>query len=153
MDADSSAADSHGVNLRRVFQWIKACEATHGSVCNTRNSEHMSQNLQNLNLVDVETLSLVTRNASTKFVALSYVWGSVPMFKTQTSTLDLIRSPGSLSAQIQTFLSPPRFAMQFTSPINWAIDTYGLIACALCRIRSRFRMRSKPWQQYMPVPS
>lgn len=96
MDANSSAAKTHGVVLSRVFQWIKACEATHGSVCNTRNPEHMSQTLQTLNFVDVESLSLVTESASTKFVALSYVWGSVPMFKTQTSTLDIICSPGSL---------------------------------------------------------
>ena len=90
MDANTLAVSPHYIDpdlILQILQWKRTCETTHGSVCNTRYSEYMSKQLQTINLVDVETLSLVTTSSSTKFVALSYVWGSIPMFKTQTSNI------------------------------------------------------------------
>ena len=105
MDADEPTVRPGSINLNLMLRWKKTCEATYGAVCNTRNSEYMTKQLQTINLVDVETLSLVTTSTSTKFVALSYDWGSVPMFKTQTSTIH-IRPPGSLSGTNSNLIIP-----------------------------------------------
>ncbi|KIM97023.1 hypothetical protein OIDMADRAFT_169797 [Oidiodendron maius Zn] len=106
MDADEPTVSPGSINLNLILRWKRTCEATHGAVCNTRNSDYMTRQLQTINLVDVETLSLVTTSTSTKFVALSYVWGSVPMFKTQTSTIHLLRTPGSLSSTNSNLIIP-----------------------------------------------
>jgi hypothetical protein len=106
MDAGGPAASLQHIDTSLILRWKRICEGTHGSVCNARNSEYISRQLETINLVNVETLSLVTTSTSTKFVALSYVWGSVPMFKTQTSNIHLLRAPGSLSGEHPEIILP-----------------------------------------------
>jgi hypothetical protein len=81
----------------------------------------------------VETLSLVTISSSTKFVALSYVWGSIPIFKTKTNNAYLLRTPGSLSGANSDILLPAsiRDAISLTGKLG---EKYLWVGC-LCMVQ------------------
>lgn len=52
--------------------------------------------MKELNFVDVNTNSLVTKPSSTPFAALSYVWGNVPVCKTTKSNFEALQRPNAL---------------------------------------------------------
>jgi hypothetical protein len=98
----------------------------------------MSRELKEINLVDVHTLSLITTTTETKFVALSYVWGSVPLFKTQSSNIHLLRRPGSLSGSTPGIIIPDtiRDAIHLTRELG---EKYIWVDC-LCIVQDGHSM-------------
>ncbi|KAF1968021.1 HET-domain-containing protein [Bimuria novae-zelandiae CBS 107.79] len=80
----------------KVHKWRAQCEATHGDCCNDRYSDALAQQLDSLLLVDVMSGHLVTLPTSTKFVALSYVWGNVTMLKSVKANIEKLKEPGAL---------------------------------------------------------
>ncbi|KAH7067412.1 heterokaryon incompatibility protein-domain-containing protein [Paraphoma chrysanthemicola] len=84
------------IDLQQLRSWRHECLSKHGEECNNRYSELLSKRLETLTLVDVNDHSLVILPSTTPFVALSYVWGSVPMFKAMKSNMSSLMKPGSL---------------------------------------------------------
>ncbi|KAF2002859.1 HET-domain-containing protein [Amniculicola lignicola CBS 123094] len=85
------------VDLDRIRTWRAVCKTAHGSHCNDRYTEMLSNHLAQLTLVDVRRQCLVTLHSSTPYVALSYVWGNGPAFRTLLSNVSDLHQPGSLS--------------------------------------------------------
>jgi hypothetical protein len=76
-------------NLSQIKLWLRHCRDTHGDCCNDRYSEALSSHLQTIILVDVDAHSLVVLPSTTPYIALSYVWGQVPLLKTASPALQL----------------------------------------------------------------
>lgn len=87
------------VNIEIIQSWRRDCCRFHGNCCNDRYSETLSKHIDELHLVDVRSGCLVTMPSTTPYVALSYVWGRVPMLKTTSANLDDLRREGALFEQ------------------------------------------------------
>lgn len=84
------------IDLELIRSWLRECSTSHGSCCNDRYSGALSRHLSELLLVDVNRGCLVAMSSTTTFVALSYVWGDVPIIKTTCNNLDFLKTPGVL---------------------------------------------------------
>lgn len=80
----------------KVQRWRAQCEGTHGDCCTERYSENLANQLDSLLLVDVVSGNLVTMPTSTRFVALSYVWGNTTMLKCVQDNVDTLKQDGVL---------------------------------------------------------
>ncbi|KAF2120630.1 heterokaryon incompatibility protein-domain-containing protein [Lophiotrema nucula] len=94
------------IDLEQIRRWLHSCRATHGDCCNNPYTDLLSEQLGNLDLVDVITLSLVTLPSSTPFVALSYVWGDVPVCKATRENLASLQQDGAFSGTTPGILIP-----------------------------------------------
>jgi Heterokaryon incompatibility protein (HET) len=113
--------DSTYIDYTLVRGWLDICDHWHSCNSSERN-RHLEYPLMkgDLLLIDCKDGCLVTgpNNDSKrdfKFVALSYVWGNIPIFKTSTSNLPFLKRPGSVLATNPTALIPQtiRDAMTF----------------------------------------
>jgi hypothetical protein len=107
-DTGEALKPSPTVDLTTVWRWRQTCSNTHGDCCNDRYSEALARHLDHLILVDVINNSLVRLSTSmpTPFVALSYVWGNVPMLKTKGSNFEELQQPGALCNAKNRMLIP-----------------------------------------------
>jgi hypothetical protein len=119
------------IDLDQIGRWRRACHATHGDCCNEGYMDVLSHYVERLILVDVTTNALVEVPASTPYVALSYVWGSVPMLKTQKSNFEDLKKPGALSADKVTIPRTIRDAMYLVKGLG---DRYLWVDC-LCIVQ------------------
>jgi hypothetical protein len=85
------------IDLDQIRNWRKVCSSKHNDGCTGRYSGLLSSRLDTLTLVDVRTAALVTLPASTPYVALSYVWGSVAVLKAFKSNVEDLKKPGALA--------------------------------------------------------
>jgi len=86
------------VDLQHIQRWRQACRATHGACCNDDYSNALAKNIDQLMLVDVisGSLTILPTSSPIKYVALSYVWGNAPMFKTTTNNIETLLQRGAL---------------------------------------------------------
>lgn len=96
IDAETMHVIPPVFDFDKFHRWHTQCEATHGECCNERYSEALAQQLDSLLLVDIVSGNLVTLPSSTKFVALSYVWGNVPTLKSGRDNVDALKTAGAL---------------------------------------------------------
>ena len=94
----SSVPITPTIDLEHIQGWRRACRETHGACCNDDYSGALAKHIDELILVDVRRGSLVTLLTSSPitYVALSYVWGNAPMFKTTTDNIEVLRQPRAL---------------------------------------------------------
>jgi len=94
----SSVPIESTIDLENIRNWRRACRNTHGDCCNDDHAGTLAQHIDRLTLVDVFNGSLVILSTSSPitYVALPYVWGAVPMFKTKRSNIDILLQPGAL---------------------------------------------------------
>ncbi|KAF2822247.1 HET-domain-containing protein [Ophiobolus disseminans] len=104
--AASSKLPEQRIDLNRIQAWWMECQNHHGGCCTERYSEALSQHVDSLIFVDVQSECLVERPSSTPFVALSYVWGSAPMIKTRRSNYALLTQARALSHNINGVALP-----------------------------------------------
>jgi hypothetical protein len=90
------------VNISLVRSWIGYCE-DHGSSCSRRGLGFVfgrDRTPLDLILIDVHENMLVRRHlsveGSTRYLALSYVWGDVKIFQTLKSNFGSLQQPGAL---------------------------------------------------------
>ncbi|KAJ4205894.1 hypothetical protein NW759_014371 [Fusarium solani] len=86
--------DSKWINLQVARQWLDTCLNKHQSKCQT------SFNIPSCSpafVVDTELDCLIPGKQGLQYVALSYRWGTRDSFKTSTSTIPNITTPGGLS--------------------------------------------------------
>jgi len=89
--------DRNHLDLDLLRNWRKTCASSHGACCNNPKLDVLQPSLKSLFLIDVQSLCLVSASLETKFIALSYVWGSIPMFKIRKLDISFLCSPGSLA--------------------------------------------------------
>jgi hypothetical protein len=75
------------IDFSLAHRWLHACETMHPN-CGNRLWHSLVKRVPRLRVIDVENNSLVDIAPDTRYVALSYVWGSVPMFMTKKDLLD-----------------------------------------------------------------
>lgn len=82
------------VNLAR--DWLRICDSKHGIDCSMRARIHPSDTP--FRVIDIEAQCIVTASPTTRYAALSYVWGEVkpPILRTENEYL--LRMRGSLKA-------------------------------------------------------
>ncbi|OAK98948.1 HET-domain-containing protein [Phaeosphaeriaceae sp. SRC1lsM3a] len=105
------------INVDQIRAWRRACQNTHAE-CRNRNSELLNKRLEDLTLVDVDSQSLVTLPSTTAYVALSYVWGSVPMLKATQSNMNELRKPGALTLEHFSLPNTIRDAMNLVKSLG-----------------------------------
>jgi hypothetical protein len=82
-----------------VVRWLSYCldEHTQGFDCSSRELSDIFSDDETIVLVDVVRLKLVEGKTSFKYVALSYIWGSVNQVCTKSAFLEALKAPNSLS--------------------------------------------------------
>lgn len=100
--------DQKWINISTIQRWLKACNESHlDSPCHIKRSWRSSVNLSNLLLLDVEQGCLRLMANTTRYFALSYVWGSLPnIFETTRQSLHRLRQPGSITPDTGEFNLP-----------------------------------------------
>ena len=90
------AFDSQQVDMTLLRKWIGCCQASHGVKCL---SSDLPPPLHHISLVDVEAGCLVHVTADSRYIALSYVWGSAATPQATKSNLTNLKRPGSIKAE------------------------------------------------------
>jgi hypothetical protein len=121
------------IDLEQIRGWHQICRGTHGDGCNNRHSELLSRYIEEITLIDVKSLALVTVPSCTPYVALSYVWGRVPMLKALQSNLESLREPGALERQAESIPDTIRDAIHLVGALG---ERYLWVDC-LCIIQDQ----------------
>jgi hypothetical protein len=121
------------IDLEQIRQWRQICQTTHGDGCNNRHSELLVRHLDELTLIDVESLSLATLPSHTPYVALSYVWGNVSMLKAFQSNLGDLKQPGALQRHAGSIPDTIRDAIHLVKSVG---ERYLWVDC-LCIVQDQ----------------
>jgi hypothetical protein len=121
------------IDLAQIRKWRRICQTTHGEGCNNRHSELLSNYVNELTLIDVEDLALVILPSYTPYVALSYVWGSVPMLKTLRSNFEDLKRLGALKRHTESIPDTVRDAIHLVGSLG---ERYLWVDC-LCIIQDQ----------------
>lgn len=82
-DGPVNAPENQRVDLIQLKQWLNNCDHNHRSVCNGYRGSGPRYTIDiPLTVIDVVDNCLVHTTSAAKYFTLSYVWGSVEMFKT-----------------------------------------------------------------------
>ncbi|KAF2489145.1 HET-domain-containing protein [Lophium mytilinum] len=84
------------ISIPLVRGWLHDCEAHHHSTCSRAVLTERQGNPVDILLINVKGQRLVWTTSSTRYVALSYVWGRIDSFQTTKSTLKSLEDPGGL---------------------------------------------------------
>ena len=95
--------DSQQVNINLLQQWVNCCDASHGAHCHTT---ELSSPLRQIYLIDVQMGCLVSAVITTRYLALSYVWGEVDTIQTTKSNLPYLQKPGSINPNNISLMLP-----------------------------------------------
>jgi hypothetical protein len=68
------------INFSLVKHWAESCMKTHER-CGTQSWHSHIKDISLFRFIDVKNMCLVDASKKSQFVALSYVWGTVPIFK------------------------------------------------------------------------
>lgn len=89
-------ATRNDIDIEEIRQWRKKCETSHGGCCTNDHRGDLQEHLPKLFLIDTQQYCIVESESSTKYVALSYVWGSVSTVKLTVANTNEFMQPGSL---------------------------------------------------------
>ena len=88
------------VNAQLLRAWLHQCETEHGNVCMPSLRLPVEKNreavFQPTFLIDATQLCLVDTPSQCRYVALSYVWGTAPVFRHLLENTQDLRKTGSL---------------------------------------------------------
>ncbi|KFY24476.1 hypothetical protein V493_05205 [Pseudogymnoascus sp. VKM F-4281 (FW-2241)] len=119
--------DSNRLDIPLMKTWLRKCEDWHNIACW---KEDISRSRREgpvtvkfpfrpfVRLLDLKDDCIVETTATLVFVALSYVWGRVEVFKTLKKTLPDLMQPGSLSKNFDQFPTTIRDAITFTRQLE-----------------------------------
>ena len=90
------------VNVQLLRAWLHQCESEHGDVCTISSRLSVEHNrdaaFQPTFVVDVMQSCLVDTPSQCRYVALSYVWGTAPVFRHFLENTQDLRETGSLQS-------------------------------------------------------
>jgi hypothetical protein len=141
------------VNPARILSWLKRCEDHHGSTCypqlddvgpiqpaepkalqnvfgSVSRFDFGEQVTSNFRVIDLELGCVVPQVLDAKYVALSYVWGQLPMFRLLKSNVERLSRQGGLDEVLgelpQTILDAMEFVKSLGLRFLW-VDALCLI--------------------------
>lgn len=86
--------DPHWIDLELFKGWLTKCSLNHQGVCDGGDQDRIE--IDQILVIDVSRQCLVWRDTSSRYFALSYVWGRANKLMTTTKTLNQLQQPGSL---------------------------------------------------------
>jgi hypothetical protein len=99
------------IDYSLINRWMDSCEKLH-TTCSRQKHRVDTRTVSSLRVIDVRSNCLTTISVQgTRFVALSYVWGSVPMFVTKEDKLRALSTPGGLNRWMHEIPNTIRDAM------------------------------------------
>ncbi|KFY19554.1 hypothetical protein V491_04369 [Pseudogymnoascus sp. VKM F-3775] len=118
---------SQRLDIPLMKTWLKKCEEWHKIVCFKDDLSHSRREgpvtiefpfRPFIRLLDLKDDCLIETPATPVFVALSYVWGSVEVFRTLKKTLPDLIQPGSLSKNFDLFPTTIQDAITLTRQLD-----------------------------------
>jgi hypothetical protein len=86
------------VDMDKVRRWPVECESHHSEKCSGLTSTRTCYAATTLTLIDVQNQCLITMTGKVRYVALSYVWGTIPgTLEANTQNFGSLCTPGSLA--------------------------------------------------------
>lgn len=107
--------DSKWINLQVARQWLDTCFNKHQAKCQASFKIPICSPAY---MIDTELDCLVHGKPALQYVALSYRWGTRESFKTSTSTLTTITTPGGLSTYTDGIPVTVRHAMRLVRELG-----------------------------------
>lgn len=84
------------INKEQIRQWRHKCQDPHGPCCSNDHRGDLRNYLENLLLIDTELNCIVEADVSTKYIALSYVWGGVSTVRLTHANIGVYMEPGAI---------------------------------------------------------
>ncbi|TVY12570.1 hypothetical protein LARI1_G009629 [Lachnellula arida] len=126
------------VDISRIRGWMKSCASLHGPNCNPHKL-HFSENLDlSLLLVDVRRMRLAECGWASRYVALSYVWGSSQSLKSTKANIHHLQKDGAVRELWGELPQAIKDAIELTDAMG---ETY-LWVDALCIIQDDNRSKA-----------
>ena len=117
------------VNIEQIRGWRQRCHYGHGPWCSDDHRSDLQGHLSKLILIDTRENCIVEADTSTKYIALSYVWGGVSTVRLTLATKERYMMPGAL--QITSLPHTIRDAISWTSALG---ERYLWVDC-LCVVQ------------------
>ncbi|KAK3345596.1 LOW QUALITY PROTEIN: heterokaryon incompatibility protein-domain-containing protein [Neurospora tetraspora] len=112
--------DEGQIDIDRVMTWLKFCREWHGTAQQSLSESTTVPTFGPfIRLIDLEENCLVERNDIVPYVALSYVWGRVEVFKTREENIDELRIPGGILEKEFLFPRSLRDAMTLARRLGY----------------------------------
>ncbi|OBT61192.1 hypothetical protein VE03_08685 [Pseudogymnoascus sp. 23342-1-I1] len=120
--------DPKGLDIPLMKTWLRKCEDWHNigfwkeDVSRSRREGPVTVKFPFrpfIRLLDLKNDCLVETSATPVFVALSYVWGRVKMYKTLKKTIPDLMKPGSLSKNFNLFPTTIQDAIILTRQLDY----------------------------------
>ena len=83
-------------DISRIQGWMKICASRHGPNCNPPKSYASEKSDLSLLLVDVRRMRLAECDWSSRYLALSYVWGTSKGLRSTKANIHHLQQPGAL---------------------------------------------------------
>ncbi|KAF2246231.1 HET-domain-containing protein, partial [Trematosphaeria pertusa] len=108
---------AESIDVELVKDWIRCCENWHGQACDLGDHTPLDH-CQDLMVIDVVDGRLVDVPCSSRYMALSYVWGGISSLQTLKTNLKQHQQPGGLVAQSAALPKTISDAIKLTSSIG-----------------------------------
>jgi hypothetical protein len=114
------ATNPNQIDFGLIRHWLHCCESWHGNVCDGLISAHQVRlrNTSGFYLVDVMEQCIVPQSVRSRYIALSYVWGSNPLYSTRKCEVDFLRQRGALRMRRETLSLTIRDAMDLVEAVG-----------------------------------
>lgn len=109
------------IDLELVQSWVSNCNNWHGAECagSTHSDNRITAFDPFIRLLDLEEDRLVEPKEPNPYVALSYVWGTKPVFQTLMNNIEELKLPGGLSQYHEMFPKSIQDAMALTKTLGY----------------------------------
>jgi len=91
-DAPKETKSEKWIDLDQVKSWIEACDKWHGKHCNPKSTDPLGPSW----VIDTSLACLFRAGPGTRYVALSYVWGSSTSGQAQRDNIQQLQQCDSL---------------------------------------------------------
>lgn len=119
------------VDFTRIQNWIRCCVSQHGPKCNAQKRQVVESPELRLLLIDVSSTKIVECGWDSRYLALSYVWGSSKGLKSTKANIHHLKTDGALLKLRGELPRAIRDAIDFTVAVG---ETY-LWIDALCIVQ------------------
>ncbi|MCJ1247930.1 hypothetical protein MMC30_005145 [Trapelia coarctata] len=106
------------IDVKLVKKWMKLCQRWHGEGCQQLSTTLSLEFPSNFRVLDTWARCVVQAPSACRYLALSYIWGAVEVFKLTTKNLDELQAAGGLQKVWQNLPNTIRDAITLTSSLS-----------------------------------
>jgi hypothetical protein len=106
------------IDVKLVKKWMKLCQRWHGEDCQQLLTSPNWEFPSNFRVLDAWARCVVQAPSSCRYLALSYVWGLVEVFKLTTKNFGQLQAAGGLKKVWQNLPNTIRDAITLTSSLS-----------------------------------